>query len=145
MFTMAIDKKLIEEYQNAEYVVYAEPEFLMYVDTYCESLKRIMTEKQLAQAAFITAYNPYSESLDEQENIKRQTALIEELREMGLDFIQGIGRDKEALWPGEKGVLVFNISNAVARMLGNKYEQNAILWIEKDACPQLLLLDGKKN
>jgi hypothetical protein len=40
---MTMDKALVEEYQNAEYVVYAEPEFLMYVDTYCESLKRITT------------------------------------------------------------------------------------------------------
>jgi N-formylglutamate amidohydrolase len=142
---MAIDKALIDVYSNAEYVVYAEPVFNMYVDTYSDLLKRLLFDNQCTQAAFITAYNPYSENLGEQKNIKRQTTLIEELCEMGFSFLHGLGRDKEGLWLGEKSVLVFNISNETARMLGNKYGQNAILWIEEDAIPQLLLLDGKKN
>jgi hypothetical protein len=138
---MAIDKTLIKEYTNAEYVVYAESEFLIYVHTYSETLKRLITDKEATQAALITAYNPYSERLSEVENSKAQTALTEELHEMGLGFIQGLGRDKAGQWPAEKSVLVFNISKSTAQMLGNKYQQNAILWIEEDACPQLLLLD----
>jgi N-formylglutamate amidohydrolase len=102
-----------------------------------------MTQKKFSQAAFITAFNPYSEILDESENLKRHTELSKELVDLGYEFILGIGRDKEGGWEGEKSVLVLNIPNDTAKFLGNKYGQNAIVWIEKDAIPNLVLLDGK--
>jgi hypothetical protein len=141
---VAIEQRLIEAYQNAEYVVFADIEFVMSVSTYNEALEDMMTERQFTQAAFISAYNPYSELLDELKNIKRHDTLSKELSGLGLGIIEGFGRDREGQWPGEKSVLVLNISHATAQAIGNKYGQNAILWIEKNAVPQLLLLDGKK-
>ena len=142
---MAIDNSLVTAYQNAENVVFADTDtnFVMLVAKYSEALHQTMTKKQFTQAAFISAYNPYSEILDEPENLTRHSALSEELGDLGLSFVEGLGRDKEGQWPSEKSVLVLNITNVAARMVGNKYEQNAILWIGKDATPQLLLLDGK--
>lgn len=140
---LAIDNTLVSAYQNAEYVVFADTEFVMLVAKYSETLHQTMTKKQITQAAFISAYNPYSEILDEPENHTRHSALSEELSDLGLGFIEGLGRDKEGQWPSEKSVLVLNISNVTARMIGNKFGQNAILWIGEDAIPQLLLLDGK--
>ena len=142
---MAIDNTLVSAYQNAEYVVFADTEFVMLVAKYSQALKLTMTEKQFTQAAFISAYNPYSEMLEEPENLTRHSALSEELSDLGLSFIEGLGRDKEGQWPGEKSVLVLNISNVTARTIGNKYGQNAILWIEHDAIPQLLFLEGKSG
>ena len=141
---LVIDRRLMEAYQNAEYIVFANIEFVMLVTEYSEALKDMMTERPFTQAAFISAYNPYSEMLDELENIKRHDALSKELCDLRLSFIEGLGRDKKGQWPDEKSVLVLNMSNAAARTIGNKYGQNAILWIEKDAVPQLLLLDEKK-
>jgi hypothetical protein len=117
----------------------------MLVDKYSEALHQTMTELQFTQAAFISAYNSYSEVLHEPENIKRHDALSKELIDLGLSLLEGLGRNKEGQWPAEQSVLVLNISNITARMLGNKYGQNAILWIEEVAIPQLLLLDGKKS
>jgi hypothetical protein len=137
-----MDNALVAAYQSAEYAVCTDTEFVMLVDTYSPSLQRTMTEKQFTQAAFITAFNPYSEMLDVSENLKRHNALSKELNDLGFDFLQGIGRDKDGQWQGEKSVLVLNITNDTAKFLGNKYGQNAIIWIEEDAIPQLLLLDG---
>jgi hypothetical protein len=142
---LAIDNTLVSAYQNAEYVVFADTEFVMLVAKYSQALHQTMTKKQFTQAAFISAYNPYSEILEEPENLTRHSALSEELSDLGLSFIEGLGRDKEGQWPGEKSVLVLNISNDCARMLGNKYGQNAILWIGEGAIPQLLLLEGKSG
>ena len=145
MLDLAIDNTLMSAYQNAEYIVFADTEFVMLVAQYSEALHQTMTELQLTQMAFISAYNPYSEILDEPVNLKRHSALSKELNDLGLSFMEGLGRDKEGQWPGEISFLVLNISNDSARMLGNKYGQNAILWIEEDAIPQLLLLDGKSD
>ena len=142
---MIVDQALITEYKNAEYVVFADPEFVMLVDKYSAALKNLMTEKQFNQAAFITAYNPYSDRLEEVENHQRQTTLIKELTNLGLEVIQGIGRDKEIEWPGEKSVLVLNVSKDTANNLGNKYGQNAIIWVGEEAIPQLVLLDGEEK
>ena len=145
MLDLAIDNTLMSAYQNAEYIVFADTEFVMLVAQYSEALHQTMTELQLTQMAFISAYNPYSEILEEPENLTRHSVLSKELNDLGLSFMEGLGRDKEGQWPGEISFLVLNISNDSARMLGNKYGQNAILWIEEDAIPQLLLLDGKSD
>jgi hypothetical protein len=142
---MTIDNALVEAYKDAEYVVFTDTEFVMLVDTYSDPLQQLMTSKPFSQAALITAFNPYSEILDESENLKRQNALSKELNDFGFEFLQGLGRDKERQWPGERSVLVLNIPIDVAKKLGNKYGQNAIIWIEEDAIPQLLLLEGKTS
>jgi hypothetical protein len=142
---LSIENTFVEAYQNAEYVIFAEPELVLLVGNYSEALKAIMTKTPFKQAAFITAYNPYSEIFDESENLKRHATLSTELTQLGFSFLLGEGRDKERQWPSEISVLVLNILNDTAKTLGNKYGQNAILWIEEDAIPQLLLLNGKSG
>jgi hypothetical protein len=142
---MEIDTTLVTAYQNAEYVVFADKEIVMLIDEQNDELQKLMSHHQCTQAAFITAYNPFSEILKEAENIQRQNQLTEELTRLGYKLIQGLGRDKEDQWPGEKSVLVLNIPLDTAKNLGNKYGQNAIVWIEENAIPQLLLLKGENG
>ncbi len=43
-------------------------------------------------------------------------------------------------WPGEPSFLAFDITEEHAVALGHLFGQNAILWMEGDAVPQLRLL-----
>lgn len=142
---MVIAHGLIAAYQHAEYVVFGDTEIVLLVDTYSAALHRTMIEKGVSQAAFISAFNPHSEILDGAENLKRHDALTKELNGLGFDFLPGLGRDKKGQWPDEKSVLVLNMPNDSAKTLANQYDQNAIIWIEQDAIPQLLLLEGKSE
>jgi hypothetical protein len=141
---MGIDDALIEAYEDAEYEIFGESEIIIHIGEVSLDLKRLMLAKQSHAAAFISAHNPYSEILEESENIKRHNDLLNDLKTLGFDTVLGEGRDKQGQWLGEASLLIFNISRTLAESLGNQYGQNAIVWIEADAIPQLVLLDGKK-
>ena len=91
-------------------------------------------------SAFITAYNPYSNVLDEVDNAKRQKALTDELQRRSLNFADGIGRHPSNQWPGEPSYLVFGLSLEASKTLGVRFEQDAIIWCGIDCIPQLILL-----
>jgi len=91
-------------------------------------------------AAFITAYNPYSEAAADEQNAAKQSELLQDLSDMGLACINGRGEDPSGEWPPEASVLVLGISKADAEHVGVTYRQNAIVWIRADCVPELVFL-----
>ena len=78
--------------------------------------------------------------LSDAENTERHRVLIADLTEQGYEFLEGEGVDPNGEWPGETSVLVLDIDRASAARLGASYDQNAIVWIDTDAIPRLLVL-----
>lgn len=73
----------------------------------------------------ITAANPYSQLLTEEENQVRNRALREELDAFSNLILPGLGRDPSSAWNEPGWVLVAtNESELIA--LAKKYQQNAI-------------------
>ena len=77
--------------------------------------------------SFITAANPYGESLPFEANIKRNKQLAKWLRARGLGFIRIRGR----FGGPEKSFIVNNITREEAIAAGLEFEQEAIIWGEK--------------
>jgi hypothetical protein len=77
--------------------------------------------------AFITAYNPYSDKRDREENQERHTRLLAIVRERGLHSFPSRGVDDDGTWPTERGLLILGIDRDDAVALGRSLEQNAIL------------------
>lgn len=137
-----MDPELVEAYQNAEYIIYSNKSIVVLVDQYNCALEQLLQEQKTQRAAFITAFNPFSETLDNKQNQQRNERLIGDVEQLGLDFLKGIGRDKSGNWQGEESLLIFDVTFNQAQMLGNRYGQNAILFIEEDAIPKLVLLSS---
>jgi hypothetical protein len=135
---MTIENDLITAYRNAEYIVFADENIVMKIGKYSCKLERLMQKKACHQAAFITACNPYSKQLDDSTNNQAQAKLIADLHLQNFEFINGVGRDSIGIWPDEKSLLILNITKIQAEKLARKYQQNAMLWIDKDATPQLI-------
>jgi len=57
-----------------------------------------------------------------------------------LKFLDGFGQDPAGKWTEEESFLVLGISLEAAKKLGNQFEQNAIVWSDSDAVPQLIML-----
>ena len=72
------------------------------------------------------------------------TVLTLLIYDCGLCFLDlivlGEGKCGDGDWDGEKSFLIFGISEKQASEIGKEFEQNAIVWCDKDAIPQLLLL-----
>lgn len=91
-------------------------------------------------AAFITAFNPFSQELTTDENHRRQEVLAKDLTGRSLSFVEGVGQHPSGAWPGEPSFLVLGLELEVAKSLGQSVEQNAIIWCGANRVPNLVLL-----
>ena len=91
-------------------------------------------------SAYVTAHNPYSQVLDDAANAQRHAELGRELRQRSLVAIEGVGRHPSNGWAGETSYLILGLTLEAAKVLGACHQQNAIVWSDADAVPQLILL-----
>jgi hypothetical protein len=133
-----IAPELVQAFMETEYFVHADPAFKMHIGQPCPELARLMAERNVHCAAFITAWNPFSQTKSPTENEERQQALKAELKKSGLSFIDGIGQHPSNQWPGEPSFLILNLNRASATELAAKYEQHAFVWADETAVPTLV-------
>jgi Protein of unknown function (DUF3293) len=125
-----ISPALIKAYREAIYVVHlGDCELALQVNHASSHLSNLMTDWEVSTAAFLTAFNPYSEVLDSQENEARQKRMWADAQPMCPKIFPGIGRDKNDQWPHELSMLALGIELQDAQALADQYEQNAFLWI----------------
>ncbi|MBN3792652.1 DUF3293 domain-containing protein [Burkholderia sp. Ac-20353] len=135
-----IPRDTIQAYLETHYHVAGDTPTTLQVGQFNPTLAAMYDARQVTGSAFITACNPFSQDLSPEANAARQEALARELEEHGLTFIEGIGKHPFNDWPGEASFLVLGATLDIAKALGQKHGQNAIVWCGADAVPQLILL-----
>lgn len=140
--TSAIDPDLLSIYQKSDYRVLGggENSFVMHIGIPCEPLRNLLLRTGVSTSCFVSAYNPRSEPCTDEENARAQAQLTQDVRQMGLSYLEGVGEDPDGECAGEPCLLVLGISYENTVTLGKRYGQNAVLWSEVDGMPQLLLL-----
>ena len=129
-----------KSYLETHYHVYGQSPLTLEVGVANPLLATLYQALSVQSCAFITACNPFSQSLDAAVNADRQAAFAGELRERGLKFVEGLGKHPSGQWPGEASFLVWSLTLEAAKALGTQHEQNAIIWCGLDAVPQLIML-----
>ena len=128
-----ISPNLIKAYREAVYVVHlGDREIALQVNKASSQLAELMKEWEVTTAAFLTAFNPYSQPLDTQENEARQKKMWADALPMCPKIFPGIGRDKDDQWPHELSMLTLGIHLDDAKTLADQYEQNAFLWVSNE-------------
>ena len=136
-------------YRATDYVVEPIPDegkgadvlpIVLKIDSPSQELRTLHRRHGVDCSCFITAYNPFSQALDEQSNLHRQAELAAELRRRSLSFLPGAGRHPTNGWPPEPSFLVLGLALEASKNLGRHYEQNAIVWMGPDAVPRLVML-----
>jgi hypothetical protein len=135
-----LEAEQIDAYRRAHYVVFGEPELVLRIGEMNEAFDVLLEEQGADTAAYVTAANPHGRRAGMTENVLAATALLEAQREAGYACFAGEGRDPQGGWPAEPSVLVVGISRAEAELLGRSYEQNAIVFVERNKAPELVLL-----
>lgn len=131
---------LIRAYREAKYVVEAESPINLRIGQASQQLKGILKAHKVTTASFITAFNPYSEILNDRENLEAQESLCADIKTLGYSMSNGYGQDEAEEWPREKSVLALGITESQAEALADKYGQNGYVWIGSlDALPALRL------
>jgi hypothetical protein len=135
-----IDAATLQAYRETEYRAAADPPLVLHIGQLCKALAALHATHGVDTSAFLTACNPFSRPLRDAENALRQDDLKSDLQQLGIGFVEGIGQHPGNGWTGEPSVLALGLSLAEARSLGVRNEQNAIVWCDQDAVPQLILL-----
>ena len=91
--------------------------------------------------ALVTPCNPWSEPLDDAENLRLYNALKDELAALSQPWLPSLHRDPAGVWPDEPGCLLLDPPPGLAVELGRRYRQNAVVTAELGQTSRLIWLD----
>ena len=113
--------------QTDFYVRECTPELCIRIGSHHERLDRMLHEHQCDAWSYITASNPASELLSDDENRSRNRELEALLKSQDLVFYRGEGVGSDSTWPAEASFLILAISREAAVHVGRQFGQNAII------------------
>src|SRR5688572_32952802 len=95
---MTVSPDLVAAYENADYVVFAEPEFVLKIGEPSPRLDALLEQEGAATAAFVTAANPRSEPRRAAQNAAALAALDQLIAAAGYPWRAGEGREPDGDW-----------------------------------------------
>jgi hypothetical protein len=120
-----MDQDFIEAYNNTNYMIPIE-DIIIRIGEENTKLDALLKKHNANSYAFITAHNPKSVVLSEEENNIRHNQLKQCIKDYLYWEGEGIGSDPA--WKPEKSLLILAITKADAMKIGTKFEQNAIIY-----------------
>ena len=102
-------------------------------------LDRILEAQGVRSWAYVTAFNPGSVVLSDDENERRQTRLEQEVARRGYATFRGEGAGDDGVWPPERSLLIVGIRDVDAIELGRVFGQRAIVYGELGELARLLV------
>ncbi len=127
---------LAAAYAEAWYVVEDGADVTIRVGEESEALDKLLESNGASTWAFLTAYNPQSQPLPEDENLKHQAELIEQIEKHRHKYFRGYGAGEG--WDPEPSIFILDIPRESAIELGRRFGQHAILWGSVNEPPELV-------
>lgn len=132
---------LVAAYLQTRFHVFADPlSFTLRIGERSNELAGLMAAQGASFAAYLTAENPASIATSDAENAARQATLKADLDAIGALAVPGEGDGMDPAWPPEASWLAVGLTREHACALGDRYGQNAIVCIDRDAVPELVVL-----
>jgi hypothetical protein len=123
-----MSEELLKAYRQALYFAETpQGEIQLKVGERSPELIGLVQQQQCDDWAYITAANPKSEILSEEENSSRNKELESLLNKERYPFFSGLAKSPDDSFPAEKSFLVFGISEKEAVKLAEKFNQAALL------------------
>ena len=133
--------ELITAYLNANYYILEKEQFKFQIGAYSNDFKNLFKQYNVNNGSFISAYNPKSEPTIKIQNENKHRQLKNRLLKDSLLFLEAVSTDPSGNWPPEYGFLVLGINKNKAIQFGISLCQNAIVYIDFKAVPELILVD----
>ncbi len=136
-----IDPKTLKAYEATDYRVdWPSGPFVLNIGVRSRELARLYEETGASSAAYLSAWNPYSEIAPAEVNAAAQAALEAKLAGIAPAVAPGWGADPSVAWPAERSTLALGLSLDEARRLAEAFRQNGFVWCGPDATPRLELM-----
>lgn len=137
-------EELLQAYSETDYII---PDLGIIVKIGQENKELDALQEKYASCswAFITAENPKSKSLSDDENQQRTNQLKVLIEKLGKPYFEGYGQGKSG-WKPEKSFLILDTSrNDAIEKFGIPFEQNAIVVGEKSKEAVLCIVEDIFN
>lgn len=139
-----MDKEsLFKLYQNTNYKI-DSPEIYIQLDKKNSEIDLLLKKENKNSWAFLSAYNPYSILVPEEQNFANQNRLKNILKEENYSLYDGTGSSKDHSFPEEKNFLILGITLNRAIELGLEFEQTAFIYAELDSVAKLIFTSEEK-
>lgn len=127
-----MDKELLTHYKNTDYwFTVDESTITLTIGQKNEDFDRLCERLHCTTGAFITACNPQSQLLTDDENKRRHKHLATRLEQIAeIHCFSGEGQDRDRQWPAEVSFMVLGLRQKTAIDLAREYQQNALVWIQ---------------
>ena len=122
-----LDPATLEAYLQTDYLVSDDPPLLLRIGEQNDDARILLASFGIETAAFITAWNPRSQPLSDDDNDARQAELLNEIEARRLNYLVGHGQRGDWI---EYHYLVLGISREDAVQLASQFEQNAFVWLD---------------
>ena len=138
-----LDEALVAAYRATDYVLFVGDgaDVTLNIGRPSPAFDRILDRRNATTAVVVTASNPRSVVLADSINRARHRQLVELIAARGYDYAIGEGRDPTGHWKAEVECVVFGISVEAGLELARAFEQNAIVFVRRDAAPELVYPD----
>ena len=140
---MAIAAELLAAYTATDFVVFdGQERWALHVGAGSPRVDALLDRHGATRATIVTAFNPRSRVLTPDANEARHRALVRLLEARGVTFRPGAGRDPRGQWTAETECIVFGISLAEGLEIARRFDQNAVVFIERGRAPRLEFPEG---
>ena len=141
----AIDPAKIQAYLQTTYCVSLETETLsLNIGTQHNTLADLFSTHAVNCGAFITAYNPKGTEQPSELNESDHDLLLDRVNSLGHKSLeahtQAHKNTEGSHWPTEHGLFVLGIALEQAQSLARDFDQDALVWVDSDLIPVLILL-----
>lgn len=135
-----IPEPLRQAYLATRYRVDASPAgcFCIRIGAPSPEADRLCAAQGQTAWAFVTACNPRSQPLPPAQNAARMRMLETEVAALGLACYPGAGVGEDGDWPPEASLLIIGADRALARRLGQRFNQYAVVVGELGGIAELL-------
>lgn len=131
-------------YAMAEYVVHGpEGPIVLKPSEQNAALERLLAACEAQSLSCISAFNPQSHALSDEQNRRRQAALEAFARRKGWRAFPGVNRDPKGEWPDEQTLCLLDLPENTARALARCFGQCAILRAVRGRAPRLMWCDDE--
>ena len=137
---MPVPDSLLAAYRAARYVVFADNGPIMRIGEPCPEMDELLEAEDAATAAFVTPFNPRGLPAHEDTNMLAFGELCDLADRTGYKIYLGEGNDPQGEWKPEPSLLIVGIPRGEAEVIGRRFYQNAIVFVEKGRAPELVLL-----